>query len=307
MVCPHCGQAVNGQGRFCMHCGGALGAPASNSPPPSGGGAPSFGAEAARQKRSMRWIAALAIVGSLAAAYIGLRASGALRIGASTPEAPTLEAQGSVQAPAILRTEGTTPPPALNKPGERIVMPPEIRDWLEHLRRTEEKRMRLAEDQMAELMVSLTLLQGGDPLTNLGDLLDPDAPTYPEQDPPSVKRTTEDAQKHSRAWAELTQFFNSVPPPAECVPIRNEYDQVVRETGLMMTDIMGLVQGSTANPQTALASLMRMRGRSKERIDQPAIETDSLVQEICNKYNTRKWFDVKGDVGGGMLGKSGIF
>lgn len=286
-----------------MHCGGALASGASATPT----GSPAFGGEAARQKRSMRWIAALAIVGSLAAAYIGLRASGALSVGASTPEAPTLQAQGSVNPPAILRTEGTTPPPSLDKPGQRIVMPAEIRDWLEHLRRTEEKRMRLAEDQMAELMVSLTLLQGGDPLSNLGDLLDPDAPTNPDQAPPSVRRTAEDAQKHSRAWADLTRFFNSVPPPAECVPIRNEYDQVVRETGLMMTDIIGVVQGSTANPQTALASLMRMRGRSKERIDTPAIETDSLVQEICDKYDTRKWFDIKGDVGGGMLGKSGIF
>lgn len=294
-----------------MHCGGALAAPASGMP----GGAASnatfapaaFASEAQRQKRSMRRLLALAVIGSLAAAYIGLRASGVLGIGATAPEENTLQAQGSVDTPAILRAEGAAPAPFLQKPGERLVMPPEIREWLEHLRRTEERRMRLAEDQMGELMVSLTLLQGGDPLSNLGDLLDPDAPTYPEQDPPSLKRTAEDAQKHSRAWAELTRFFNSVPPPAECVPIRNEYDQVVRETGLMMTDIIGVVQGSSSSPQTALSSLMRMRGRSEERIDQPAIRTDSLVQELCDKYNTRKWFDVKGDVGGGMLGKSGVF
>ena len=272
---------------------------------------------AARNRRSLRWAIAIGVIGALGAAFIGLRAAGALGLGGTvgTPRSlqatgsggpPVLEALGGVQRP-ILRTEGSSGPPVLERPGQLVVMPDDIRAWLEHLRRTEERRMRLAEDQTAELMVSLTLLQGGDPLSNIGDLLNEDDPLDANSKAPSIQKTTDDTQRQRKLWVELTTFFNSVPPPAECVPIRNEYDQVVRETGAMMSDIANVVDGASSNPQTALATLMRMQGKSKERVDRPATESDAMVGELCRKYNTRKWFDIRGDAGGGMFGKNKIF
>lgn len=283
---------------------------------------------AAKSKRSMRWAVTLGLLGALLAAWVGWRASGALGLGGSQATADTLQASGSGSPPVlgatgsdgspVLEAQGAVPPPMLRaegnagatvfeRPGQIVVMPADIRAWLEHLRRTEEKRMRLAETQLSEMMVSLTLLQGGDPLSNLGALLDEDDPLDSSAKAPSIEKTANDTLRQRKAWTELTAFFNSVQPPAECVPIRNEYDQVVRETGAMMGDIVGVVSDAGSNPQSALASLMRMQGKSKDRVDRPAAEADGLVGEICRKYNTRKWFDIQGDVGGGMFGKNKIF
>ena len=299
-----------------MHCGGPLLVPTQHAvsaePIPA-----SFQDATARNRRSTRWAVVLGLLGALLAAWIGLKASGALGLGGQQAQAnslqasgsgnpPVLEAQGSNQPP-ILRAEGNSGSPVLERAGQVVVMPDDIRAWLEHLRRTEEKRMRLAENQISEMMVSLTLLQGGDPLSNLGGLLNEDDPIDSNAKPPSIEKTTNDTLRQRKAWTELTTFFNSVPPPAECAPIRNEYDQVVRETGAMMADIVGVVADAGSNPQSALASLMRMQGKSKDRVDKPAAETDGLVGEICRKYNTRKWFDIQGDVGGGMFGKNKIF
>ena len=73
----------------------------------------------------------------------------------------------------------------------------------------------------------------------------------------------------------------------------------------MIGDLFGAVEGSTENRDAALAALMKMRGKSTG-IDKSAVKTDDLVQGICDKYETRKWFKITADVGGGLLSRGGF-
>ena len=67
-------------------------------------------------------------------------------------------------------------------------------------------------------------------------------------------------------------------------------------------DILGELERSQDNPQAALNNLISMMGTSEGKIDVAADKSDSLVGQICHKYETYKWFSVKGDIGGGLGG-----
>ena len=72
----------------------------------------------------------------------------------------------------------------------------------------------------------------------------------------------------------------------------------------MVMDVMDvLVEASEpgADPQALVSKLMGMKGTSGT-IDQAGKTTDDQVQAICDKYTTRKWFGISGDIGdAGML------
>ena len=164
--------------------------------------------------------------------------------------------------------------------------------------------MSLATSQMAEAMVLMTELQGaGASMEQLKGLLDESAGDDPGGDSKKTPATSavETAETMQKEWVKLTDYFNSKAPPAECVHLRDKYDQVVRETGGMMKDIVEVVTGSQDNPAAAITKLEGMKGKSKNLIDKPALETDDGVAQICSKYKTRKWFDIQGDTGGGGL------
>lgn len=251
-------------------------------------------------------------VGALALIALGftLSASGVLRLPGQQPDAGALAAMGGDPDGGLLRTDaqstagvtyveggadsGLTQDVREVPPG----MPQDVYDWLEHLRRTEEARGRISEEQLSSALVSLTMLQSNASVLQdlMGDAweMDLDAAN------PANKVKT-DMQSKRSLWSELSQYFNSYPPPAECVPIRNEYDQVIRETGGMMIDILGALERASENPQDAIAALIRMRGTSANRIDRPAQRSDALVYDICQKYGVQKWFSIRSDMGGGMF------
>lgn len=177
-------------------------------------------------------------------------------------------------------------------------MPNDIRDWLEHLRRTEEKRVHLANQQLGKAMRMATMLSlGGAEEFLRGMLADPDA------DPPQPHEQVEvDVNAMRSDWADLHAFFNTKTPPAECMPIYNEYDPALNETGAMISDILAPLSGSIENKSdqdNAIAKLLTIQNKSKDLIDKPAIRADDLVQKICDKYHTPKWFKIVGDIGGG--------
>ena len=73
----------------------------------------------------------------------------------------------------------------------------------------------------------------------------------------------------------------------------------------MIIEILTAVESAGESPERAIAALTAMQGTSSERIDELAKQTDSQVQQICDKYKTRKWFSVASDVGSGLLGRIG--
>ncbi|HZH97687.1 MAG TPA: hypothetical protein VEX38_01840 [Fimbriimonadaceae bacterium] len=250
--------------------------------------------------------AVLITLGVAIVAILGLSAAGVLRFGGKTPDNSALRVDGGAGGKTLVAT-GDAPQPSLRVEGEQVEMPADVRAWLEHLKLTEEKRNELAQSQINELMIVGQEVQGANALSILQGMLDEEVETGQEPKSPTVVKVSQTAEQLRAGWTDLTQFFNSKAPPAECIPIRNEYDQALRETGATVVDILGIMAEMGQNAREALPRLQEISRTHKERIDKPAMNTDRLVQAICDKYKTRKWFSVKGDIGSsGLFGSSGF-
>ncbi len=46
-----------------------------------------------------------------------------------------------------------------------------------------------------------------------------------------------------------------------------------------------------------------MQDTSARSVDQYFAESDEQLAQICDKYNTRKWFSISPDLGGGLLSR----
>ncbi len=218
----------------------------------------------------------------------------------------SLKAEGSTGS-GILQAKGDSSPGALRANDSHAVMPDDVRKWLEHLERIERKRGQLAMKQFAQALVDKSALAGGATMEILKGLLR-DAETggdSPEVETPaqSIKSKNE---TYKTEWTTLTDEFLAFPPPAECVPTRDKYNFVLSETKSMILEIMEKIDNSTKDPDAAVAELTAMLGTSTSRIDAPGGETDDLVSRICNKYETRKWFSISKDFGGGLTGAFGL-
>lgn len=253
----------------------------------------------------------LAAAGIIIATLGTLSATGALRAffggGTNALKAEgaggsnALSAEGALGSDLLkARGSGTTPP--LSARGERRYMPDDIRRWLEHLERIERTRGELCISQISSAMVDKMGLGSGASLDMAKKIL-----ANPDEDPtPPDKEMAESNKKHDIGWADLEADFHSLPPPAECVPIRDKYQQTLDETRAMIDEITGHLENAAENPQAAIEALQRMIGTSSGRIDKNGIETDRLIGDICARYDTPKWFSINGDFGGGTLGKIGF-
>lgn len=286
-----------------MHCGQMLARP---TPGPAGPShTTAFNAPGAANENRKKAIL-FSVIGGLAVLAImsGLVATGVLRFGSQAPNQKNLQASGEAPPPSLVAT-GEPGPPNLQATGQKIVMPDDVRKWLEHLERIENRRMEMSRLQVAKAMEMLVALQAGGTLEMLNGLIEESMGGEEVTVPGPVKETTDTAASIRQAWQQLNQDFLAYPPPAECVPIRDQYDPVLRETGAMIGDVIGAVEGATENRDAALAALMGMQGKSKG-IDRSAVETDGMVQTICDKYETRKWFTITADVGTGLMQRGGF-
>lgn len=291
-----------------MHCGQMLGQPA---PMPTGGsGVPiASGATvpAAPAKRA-GWAGVLLGVLLTAAAIFGLNAAGILKLQGRTAQRDTLKSSGSQPEINILPSSGSqatpniTPASATSK-----LMPKDVRDWLEHLERIEKRRVSLATKNLGQLAASLPTAALGMSVDDFRKMAEEDPVDSPiRKQAPALSNVASDSEKIRASWRSLTAEFAGFPPPDECRPLSLEYDQVLRETGAMVGDILGATEKAGENPQEALATLFGMMRKSSKRIDDHASQSDAMVQRICDKYDTRKWFDIVRDVGGGGLTSLGF-
>lgn len=220
--------------------------------------------------------------------------------------APTAQSLGNGYQPPRLQS-GFDPSPQTAQQFDR--MPADVRAWLEHLERTEDERVRLSKKQLGNLLGQMMGmgLSGeafddlvaeafGEESKGTGQNYDPSQRSQVESDAPILRQS----------WRELNTFFNSVQPPTECVPIKNSYEQCLGETSAMMMDIMGALEESHGDPNGAISKLVQMSGTSEGKIDVAAKQSDRQVRDICIKYETFKWFNISGDVGGGFGGIGGL-
>jgi hypothetical protein len=209
----------------------------------------------------------------------------------------------ALQAPRTVKTDlmATTDP----LPG----MPTKIRDWLEHLRRTEERKNRLTAQQVAEAKTYVTKFQALGPAAGLlsgdGDENDNANPAAPAQ---------KIATDMSAPWEKIVKEFQAFPPPPECRELADEYFSALNEVPAQMQDIQKVLETLTAalngaDPlngeaqanKDALEQAQSLQGKSSETIDSHFINADGFLGDICAKYKTRKWFSISADFGGGLL------
>jgi hypothetical protein len=329
MFCPKCGKGVQAGAAFCMHCGqGVAAQPAASQPvaaaskpmaaaPMMGRPAPAFPTPNAPSSKKTTVIAIGTALAMVLALFFGLRATGLLRFGASTPKIDNLKAEGNIpnqdllraegQAPDnnLLKAEGSTSAAPVARHAEQIVMPDDIRKWLEHLEKIEKRKNDLSMkqlSQMAVLMQQMKVLGSG-----MGILNEEEGGFGGDTGPSETAKGSFDALRPE--WNQLIADFRSYPPPAECRPIADDYFRAVSEIPGMNSDLAGILESIAGNPENAASALekaMKIQNTSANVIDKNLKETDNKVGDICRKYETRKWFEIKTDVGGGLMGKFGM-
>jgi hypothetical protein len=294
MFCPKCGKGVQQGASFCMHCGQSLAVAVAPT-----GAAPAFPTPT-RDSKKVTLIAAGTALALLLAVFLGLRASGLLQFGAKNPKLETLSAQGAQPGNPLLRAEGTSGPATLNQPATRVEMPPDVRAWLEHLERIENRKNELSLKQLSQMAV---LMQQMKVLGGAMGLLNPDSEAE-DSSPSDTARASFDQLRPD--WTQLIADFQSKAPPAECKPIADDYLRAISEIPGMNSDLAAVLEGASTDPAKALEAAMNLQNKSGGVIDRYLGETDGKVADICRKYETRKWFSIKSDVGGGLMGKFGL-
>lgn len=294
MQCPKCGSVLNPGATFCTNCGQLFAV--------TSAGAVAIGAK----KPVALWV--LAGIGGLLALTFGMAAVGILRVPGLTP-AHAVRMHGD--SGVALKAPAKEPAPAVVVPSEGDTMPDDVRAWLEHLRRIEEKKNALHRDQSDSSLLMGKMLEGMNGLSSVEDvrtLSDPDAGM------PDPRGKVEDFFEQLAApWRSLrTEFLTTGPKcPKECEPIRDAYADALTGIPEKIAELTNLVH--SFNPSSDDAQSQAQSARSEARqigaghkagIDANFSATDRKVAEICQKYNTKKWFDINsGDLGGNSLFK----
>jgi hypothetical protein len=302
MYCPKCGKGAQPGAGFCMHCG----QPLTGSAPIAQvavGPAPAFPNPKAGQSKKLTWIAVGTALAMVLALLIGLQATGLLEIGARNPKVAALRAEGKTDQVPLLRAEGTAPGgQSLGATAEKIAMPDDVRRWLEHLEKIEKRKNELSMQQLSQMAVLMKQMQVLGP--SMGILNELEGEDGGDLGPSSTAKDSFDSLRPE--WNQLIADYRSLPPPDECRPIADDYYRAISEIPGMNADLASVLSGVEADPAKALESAMRLQNTSANVIDKNLGSADSKVGDICRKYETRKWFDIKTDVGGGLMGKFGL-
>ncbi len=273
MKCPRCHKETDPGGAFCMHCGLPLGSP----------------------RKSRAWLGWL-LGGALA---VGILLFGTMSVLSSQrgPEPPPiLEARGTPPSTGLLEQRGA--PAQAVTPAVQAQMPQAIRDWLQHLERIEARKNELSRKQTSQMLVLAAQMKGLSAL--LGLLEDDHAPTPAEQAGAKV----EDLKPE---WNALIEDFIAFPPPEECKLLGQEYYRALSEIPIAMNEVLGIMgAASSGDPADAVDSLRRMQNSSFETIDARLQTANEELGKICGKYQVSKWFSIRSDSGGSLLGIPGF-
>ncbi|CAN5498286.1 hypothetical protein BH11ARM2_BH11ARM2_30880 [soil metagenome] len=258
---------------------------------------------AAQQKRQRTWLAVGGAAAIVAALFVGLMAAGALKFGAKSPDTKTLQAQGAAPDPGMLAKPAQAPDTSLQKTAQAPAeMPDDVLAYLKHIEECERRKADIAGDQLADATV---LLQQNQALGAGMGLMNPyDQSEGNGDDKPPSDYTKGKMLDFRPRWNELYDFFASVPPPAECQQLADDYGKAMSEIPGMMGDLADVMNDVTGNPSAALKSMEKLKGKSTGVIDRYFARSDQQVGNLCSKYNKPKWFNVTTDVGsGGIMGK----
>jgi len=205
------------------------------------------------------------------------------------------------------------PPPVLENTKEAISMPKDIEDWLKWLEKIEREKQQLTAREQTQLTTMIASLQGAGGLTPAGvqSLADPDNTSTSA---PAMDDAQRVAREMVKDWSALKRKFDTYPPPSECVPIGTAYDNGLAgmsDNANKLSDLLGgIAAKAEPNQDDANEAIGHAKGVGRDHphdVDTELKATDQLVQEICDKYNTRKWFSIDAHGGsGGMFSMPGM-
>lgn len=272
---------------------------------------PTLGNDFQQQKKRTLLIAIiLGIVAALIAGGLALKSMGILGQNGHRP-GDSLSATGHLPDDGTFLAGGEKPGGVLMAPGKKEgavmaspgqadpEMPEDIYRWLEHLRKTEEKRVDITMGQLTQAYTAKEKAQVEGGVDALKDLLngidDPNSELHSPTD-----KLAEVLKKMHDETMDLLKSFDSYPPPTACIPIRDAYDQSLNETAAQMGDIADHLAAGDVE------KLLKMEGKSAKGIDSAGARTDRLVGEICDQYHKRRWFSIASDIKSSPIFGSGF-
>ena len=281
MKCTYCGATIPEHARFCAGCGRALNSASTalaSGPTPQTQGA----------SKAKWWAIGVGLLLLMAIAFVvGMQSGLITRAQVKKPDAPSvleaqppkvdapsvLEAQPpKVDAPSVLETEAPKPPP------KHVV------DWLEHLRRTEERRRRMERNvapvmgMLVQAMAARAAALGG---VAQGDLDKAEADYERERE-----KLRQSYQQRQQEWAQLLQYFRSVPPPPECQTLADAYFAGLSK---YITNISQIEKSLIEND---LGALTGMLGSVQSELDARFARADEELTRVCEQYGIRKDFAI---------------
>lgn len=288
MNCPRCGKVVPAGAAFCMNCGQSLASTAAVAAP----------------RRIAPWMIAAAAAAAVLLAILGLSAAGILRFGSRTPHPEVLQAKGQPAAPDILRAQGQPAGPGVAQIQREapLRMPDDVRRWLEHLERIEKEKNALHRRQVVKLQASMSSMAARVSSAGVQAMIDEDGPEVPSLDLSDLIPVDDLIAE----WEALRGKLNSVAVPAECAPLYQNYhgsfvnlQQQIAALKDIGSDLFGTFQ--KGGQQAAVKQAEGVSKGHTQSVDDLLIRSDEQLGEICDKYSERKWFDIRSDLGGGMM------
>jgi hypothetical protein len=245
-------------------------------------------------------------------------ATGVLRFGAKQANNNALGASGVTPPNSLgatgqggnnlLNATGAGGPPSLQASAKKKYMPDDILEWLKHLERIEKRKRKLVSEQIAAALVQLQYLLGaGATKDMLKGLIDEGNGGEEVKETPATD-TQKSIGELNHDWDVLVADFNSFPPPKPCVPLRDEFDQHIREVRAQIGDILRVIESSSENPDASIEILRTIEKNSKKGVDEPGERSERLLEEIFAAYETKQWFTIDPDPGRGkgLLGSRGF-
>ncbi|MCS7301554.1 MAG: zinc ribbon domain-containing protein [Fimbriimonadales bacterium] len=282
MKCTYCGAALPENANFCMGCGRPVSALTARPATP-------LGSSDAPRRSKAKWLGiGVGLLLLMALAFVVGTQSGLLtQARVNKPEGPSvLEAQPpKVEGPSVLEAR----PPKMDAPSvvdaDAPKPPPKhIIDWLEHLRRTEERRRQMERNvapvmsMLVQAMVARAAALSG---VAQGDLDKAEADYERERE-----KLRQGYQQRLREWAQLQQFFQSVPPPPECQALADAY-----YAGLSQY-ITSITQIEKSLIENDLSGLTTMLGSAQSELDARFARADEELTRVCEQYGIPKRFSI---------------
>ncbi len=278
MKCTYCGAVLPEQSNFCGKCGRALN-PASAHSASSGG----------QNRSAAKWLGlGVGLLLLIALAFmVGARSGLFTQAQVKKPDAPSLlEAQPpKIEAPSVLEAQ----PPKIDAPSiaeaDAPKPPPKhVVDWLEHLRRTEERRQRLERNvaPVMSMLVQATVARAA----AMGGIAQGDFDKAEADYEREREKLRQGYQQRQREWAELLQYFQSVPPPPECRTLADTYYVGLSEY------ITSITQIEKSLIENDIGALTGMLGSVQSDLDARFARADEELTRVCEQYGIRKYFSI---------------